>query len=103
MTSQRMTRRLNPTIPALLLCLPAFGGVLLSSRAALTSTLMIGLLIGLPKSTPVHDEVVSVAFAVVAFSVIVQGVTMTPLLRKLGAITPAASDFPNSASTKTAP
>jgi CPA1 family monovalent cation:H+ antiporter len=66
----------------------------------LRGALALALALGLPRSTPMHDEIVSVAFAVVAFSVIVQGVTMTPLLRKLGAITPTVSVLPESAAAE---
>ena len=54
----------------------------------LRGALALALALGLPNDMPMHDEIVSVAFAVVAFSVIVQGLTMTPLLRKLGEIAP---------------
>ena len=37
-----------------------------------------------PASLALRDSVVIAAFAVVAFSVLVQGLTMTPLLRRLG-------------------
>ncbi len=48
--------------------------------------LALALALGLPSDTPLHDEIISVSFAVVAYSVIVQGLTMTPLLRRLGEI-----------------
>lgn len=54
----------------------------------LRGALALALALGLPDNTPLHDEIISVAFAVVAFSVIVQGLTMTPLLRRLGEIAP---------------
>ncbi len=54
----------------------------------LRGALALALALGLPNDTPLHDEIISVAFAVVAFSVIVQGLTMTPLLRRLGEIAP---------------
>jgi CPA1 family monovalent cation:H+ antiporter len=50
----------------------------------LRGALALALALGLPETVPLRDSIVSVAFAVVAFSVIVQGITMTPLLRKLG-------------------
>ena len=35
---------------------------------------------------PLRDEIINVSFAVVAFSVFVQGITMEPFLRKMGEI-----------------
>lgn len=52
----------------------------------LRGALALALALGLPRDTPLHDEIISVAFAVVAYSVIVQGLTMKPLLRRLGEI-----------------
>ena len=52
----------------------------------LRGALALALALGLPKTTPLHDTVVSVAFAVVAFSVIVQGLTMPSFLRRMGAL-----------------
>lgn len=50
----------------------------------LRGALALALALGLPEKLPLHDEMVAAAFAVVAFSIFVQGLTMTPLLRKLG-------------------
>ena len=55
----------------------------------LRGALALALALGLPETMPLHAEVVSVAFAVVAFSLVVQGITMPPFLRRLGAIGPA--------------
>lgn len=52
----------------------------------LRGALALALALSLPETTPLHDTVVSVAFAVVAFSVIVQGLTMPPFLRRMGAL-----------------
>ncbi len=49
----------------------------------LRGALALALALGLPSIIPLREQIVSVAFAVVAFSVIVQGLTMTPLLRRL--------------------
>jgi CPA1 family monovalent cation:H+ antiporter len=35
---------------------------------------------------PQHDAIVTLSFALVAFSVFAQGLTITPLLRRLGQI-----------------
>jgi CPA1 family monovalent cation:H+ antiporter len=50
----------------------------------LRGALALALALGLPQSLPFRDQIVSVTFAVVAFSVIVQGLTMGPLLQILG-------------------
>ena len=57
----------------------------------LRGALALALALGLPPSLPFREQIVSVAFAVVAFSVIVQGLTMTPLLRRLGQLPAATS------------
>ena len=46
--------------------------------------LALALALGLPRDLPMRAEVVGVAFAVVGFSTIVQGMTMKGALRKLG-------------------
>lgn len=52
----------------------------------LRGALALALALGLPDSLPHHDEIVTVAFAVVAFSVFAQGLSMTPMLRRMGEI-----------------
>lgn len=52
----------------------------------LRGALALALALGLPPEMPHREDVVTVTYAVVAFSVIVQGLTMTPLLRRLGEI-----------------
>jgi CPA1 family monovalent cation:H+ antiporter len=42
------------------------------------------LALALPEDLPHHDAIVTLTFAVVAFSVFAQGLTITPLLRRLG-------------------
>ncbi len=54
-------------------------------RGALALALALGLPVGLPRRV----ELIRVAFAVVAFSVVVQGLTLTPLLRRFGEVVPA--------------
>lgn len=49
----------------------------------LRGALALALSLSLPASLPLRDEIVIAAFAVVAFSVLVQGLTMTPLMRRL--------------------
>ena len=49
----------------------------------LRGALALALVLGLPPDTPRRGEITAVAFGVVAFSVVVQGITMTPLLRRL--------------------
>ncbi len=50
----------------------------------LRGALGLALALGLPEDIPHRDAIVTVTFAVVAFSIFVQGLTMTPLLRRLG-------------------
>ena len=52
----------------------------------LRGALALALALGLPEALPRRAEIVAVSFATVAFSVIVQGLTVTPLLRYLGEI-----------------
>jgi CPA1 family monovalent cation:H+ antiporter len=52
----------------------------------LRGALALALAMGLPSALPQKDVIVSVSFAVVAFSIFVQGLTMTPLLRRIGEI-----------------
>ncbi len=49
----------------------------------LRGALALALALALPSALPRHDEIVTLTFAVVAFSIFVQGLTMTPLLRVL--------------------
>jgi len=48
----------------------------------LRGALALALALGAPASLPEHDALVSVAFAVVAFSIFIQGLTVPILLRK---------------------
>ena len=52
----------------------------------LRGALALALALGLPGAIPHRNEVVAVTYAVVAFSVFVQGLTMPPFLRRLGYI-----------------
>ncbi len=52
----------------------------------LRGALALALALGIPAEMPFRQEVLTVTFGVVAFSVFVQGMTMTPLLRRLGQI-----------------
>ncbi|MBX3120469.1 MAG: sodium:proton antiporter [Fimbriimonadaceae bacterium] len=52
----------------------------------LRGALALALALGLPADLPNRTEIITVAFGVVAFSVIVQGVSMPWLLNKLGLI-----------------
>ena len=54
----------------------------------LRGALALALALSLPDDIPQRDTAISVTFAVVAFSVLVQGLTMTPLLRFLGELGP---------------
>jgi monovalent cation:H+ antiporter, CPA1 family len=60
----------------------------------LRGALALALALALPADLPLHDDVVTLTFAVVAFSVFVQGLTITPLLRRLkliGRVRPSPS------------
>ena len=50
----------------------------------LRGALGLALALTVPDATPLHDQIVIATFGVVAFSVVAQGVTMQPLLRRLG-------------------
>lgn len=52
----------------------------------LRGALALALVLGLPAEMPMRETITTVAFGVVAFSIVVQGLTMTPLLRCLGQI-----------------
>ena len=52
----------------------------------LRGALALALALGLPPTIPHANEIVRVTFAVVAFSIFVQGLTMGPLLRRLGEV-----------------
>ncbi len=52
----------------------------------LRGALALALALALPENLPRRDAIVTVTFAVVAFSVFAQGLTITPLLRRLGQI-----------------
>lgn len=60
----------------------------------LRGALALALALSLPEDFPLRETAISVTFAVVAFSVLVQGLTMTPLLRHLGELNPPAGDEP---------
>lgn len=50
----------------------------------LRGALALALALGLPADLPGRADIISVAFGVVVFSVLVQGTTIVPLLRRLG-------------------
>jgi CPA1 family monovalent cation:H+ antiporter len=52
----------------------------------LRGAVALALALGLPPEVPHRQEIVNVSFAVVAFSVFVQGLTLKPLLRSTGEI-----------------
>lgn len=52
----------------------------------LRGALALALVLGLPDDVPRREEIVTVSFAVVAFSIFVHGLTITPLLRAVGEI-----------------
>jgi CPA1 family monovalent cation:H+ antiporter len=50
----------------------------------LRGALALALALGLPPNIPLRSEIITVSFAIVAFSVVVQGLTVTPLMVALG-------------------
>jgi CPA1 family monovalent cation:H+ antiporter len=54
----------------------------------LRGALALALALALPATLPLRDEILIAAFGVVVFSVLVQGLTMPPLLRRLGFLAP---------------
>ncbi|HWC95113.1 MAG TPA: sodium:proton antiporter [Candidatus Sulfopaludibacter sp.] len=52
----------------------------------LRGALALALALGLPDTLPDREPIISISFAVVAFSVFVQGLTTAPFLRRLGEI-----------------
>jgi CPA1 family monovalent cation:H+ antiporter len=50
----------------------------------LRGALALALALGLPDSMPYRAEIVTICFAVVAFSVVIQGLTITPFMVRLG-------------------
>jgi len=54
----------------------------------LRGALALALALAVPDSVPERDQIIAAAFAVVAFSILVQGLTMPPLLRWLGVTRP---------------
>ena len=52
----------------------------------LRGALALALALGLPPTFPMREGIITISFAVVAFSVFVQGLTMVPFLRWMGEI-----------------
>ena len=52
----------------------------------LRGAVALALALGLPSAVPQREEIITISFAVVAFSVFVQGLTMVPFLRRMGEI-----------------
>jgi CPA1 family monovalent cation:H+ antiporter len=54
--------------------------------AGLRGALAMALAISIPSSVARREEIVTVSFAVVAFSIFAHGLTIAPLMRRVGAI-----------------
>jgi CPA1 family monovalent cation:H+ antiporter len=52
----------------------------------LRGAVALALALGLPPEIPRREEIVAISFAVVAFSVFAQGLTVAPFGRRLGEI-----------------
>lgn len=57
----------------------------------LKGALVLALALALPTSLAERDAIITIAFAVVAFSIFIQGLTMPPLMRRLGLVEPEKS------------
>jgi CPA1 family monovalent cation:H+ antiporter len=68
--------------------------------AGLRGALALALALSLPENVPAREQIISVSFAVVAFSVFVQGLTVTPFLRAIGEIPPSRPKEPKPAVTQ---
>jgi CPA1 family monovalent cation:H+ antiporter len=58
----------------------------------LRGALSMALVLGLPRDFPFHDILVAATFGVALFSLLAQGLTVGPLLRRLGLTEPPAGD-----------
>jgi Na+:H+ antiporter len=58
----------------------------------LRGALALALALGLPNTIPLKDDIIAATFGVVAFSIVVQGLSLRPLLRRLGLRTSATPD-----------
>lgn len=58
----------------------------------LRGALTLALALALPATIAERDQIIAVCFAVVAFSIFVQGLSMQPLMRKLGLISAGKED-----------
>ena len=63
---------------------PAWKERLVLTWAGLRGALTIALALGLPAATPHRDQIIAMAFGVVLFTLIVQGLSLPILLRHLG-------------------
>ena len=52
----------------------------------LRGAVALALALGLPPEVPLREQIITISFAVVAFSVFVQGLTIVPFLREMGEI-----------------
>lgn len=52
----------------------------------LRGALALALALGLPEEIQYREQIITAAFGVVAFSIFAQGLTMTPLLKRLGEV-----------------
>jgi len=58
----------------------------------LRGALALALALGLPPEMPAREEIITVAFAVVAFSIFVQGMTIVPFMSRLGQLSSSAKN-----------
>jgi len=62
---------------------PARGTMAVLTWGGLRGGLAVALALSIPQGRP-HDRLLAITYIVVVFSIVVQGLTMSPLLRRLG-------------------
>ncbi|HEX3663111.1 MAG TPA: cation:proton antiporter [Acidobacteriaceae bacterium] len=67
---------------------PARGAISVLTWGGLRGGLAVALALALPAGT-LHNQLLAITYVIVVFSVVVQGLTMTSLLRRLGLSSPA--------------
>ena len=69
----------------------AFSWVAILTWGGLRGALSMVLVLGLPMALPQRELIISITFGVVVLSILIQGTTMGPLLRRLGLIAASGS------------
>lgn len=69
----------------------------------LRGALALALALGLPQELPLREQIIAATFAVVAFSIVVQGMSLPSLLRRLSVRVRPGVHAPDQAAEKTGP